>query len=145
MPSVFLLGPSKEAKNVMDFGNFLTLIFLMTKKIYPKLNNGWFSKLPKECLEFNLLNVLFRRFSIHQRHIISHSPNRSPCIYTHLEKEKLTNFVLFWDIWRNLNPMRAIWTYLGAIWSCLKLIETSLSYLKPFKAIWSYLELFWYI
>ena len=51
----------------------------MAKKFGPKSKNGRLSNLPIESLEFNFLYVLFRRFPIHQRHITSHSPNRSPC------------------------------------------------------------------
>ena len=43
------------------------------------LMNGRLSNLPIESLEFNCLNVLFRLFSICQRHITSHSPSRSSC------------------------------------------------------------------
>ena len=52
----------------------------MTKKFGPKLKNGSLSNLPLESLKFYFLYVLFRRFSIRQRHITSDSPYRSPCI-----------------------------------------------------------------
>ena len=40
---------------------------------------GRLSNLPIESPESNCLKILFRRFSICQRHITSHSPSRSSC------------------------------------------------------------------
>ena len=93
MASVFLLGPSKEAKicYMLDIQKILTpwiishfpLIskkicqsFLMAKKMGPTFFKNVTNRI--ESLGLNFLYVLFRHFSICERHITSHSPNRSP-------------------------------------------------------------------
>ena len=63
--------------------------FFMTKIIGSKLKNGRLSNLPIESFELIFFNVLFRRFSMCQRHITSHSPNRSPCYYKFFPKKIL--------------------------------------------------------
>ena len=61
------------------------------------LKSGRLSNLPIESLEFNCLKVLFRRFSIRQRHIASHSPNRLPCMSINLYLHLVTYYLTFVD------------------------------------------------